>query len=157
LEKLILRKQAMIMCAKTSQKDVAKMINSLGELVDIPNEMEFDPDAKHFYKQHDVDYEVRNSGGVVKAANRLKLNLYFDPVRRAQELVEIQTCIHMQKLSLDDMHKSKAPMPDDAAIKRDYCYHTVLYEPDTRFFQDFKLNEKKIEKIKSNSGFFFNY
>ena len=46
LEKYILQGQSMIMCTKTSQKEVLKAIRGLGEFGARPDGMAVDPDAK---------------------------------------------------------------------------------------------------------------
>jgi hypothetical protein len=45
-------------------------------------------------------------------------------------------------------------MPDDAAIKRDYRYHKVVYDRSTRMLKDFELNVEKVDDAIKHSGFF---
>ena len=41
-----------------------------------------------YYKQYaDLEYQIEGQRSNVKQADRLKLNLYFDPMRRSGELV----------------------------------------------------------------------
>jgi hypothetical protein len=87
LEKYILREQSMVMCVKTERKDVAKAIEGLGEFSARPDEMSVDPDAKIYHKQFNIDYEVESTEQTTKMSDRLKLNLFFDPVRRGLELI----------------------------------------------------------------------
>lgn len=154
LEKYILRGQSMIMCAKTGQKDIVKIIHGFGEFSDRPEEMEIDPDARIYYKQFDIHYEVESIGTSSKEADRLKLNLYFDPVRRSLELMNLDITLMQQKTALDELLKNKSVLDDDAATKRNYCYYKITYEPFTKVIQSFEVNQKKIEKAKSLSGFF---
>jgi transposase len=58
LEKYILRGQHMIMCVKTSQKDVAKTINELDDFGAVPKSMEVETKAKLFFKQYDIDLKL---------------------------------------------------------------------------------------------------
>lgn len=95
LEKYILRGQPMVMCAKTGQREVAKAIQGLGEFGAIPEGMAIDPDARIYYRQFDIDYEVESIGRSSKASDRLKLNLFFDPVRRGIELMELGIAISL--------------------------------------------------------------
>jgi len=89
LEKYILQGKSMVMATKTGQKEVAKTIRGLGEFGAIPEGMTVDPDAKIYYKQYDIDYMVESTGQSVKVSDRLRLNLYFDPIRRGLELMEL--------------------------------------------------------------------
>ena len=154
LEKYILRGQSMVMCAKTGQKEVVNAIRSLGEFGARPDGMIVDPSAKIYYKQYDVDYKVESSGQSIKASNQLKLNLYFDPVRRGLELMELDIALSLQEASLGKLLENSHILDGDAAIKRDYCYYKVTYDPATRVIKSFELNEKKVEKARSLSGFF---
>ena len=154
LEKYILRGQSMIMCAKTGQKEVVKAIRGFGEFGARPEEMAVDPDARVYYKQYDIDYEVESIGHSTKASNRLKLNLYFDPIRRGFELMELDIALSLQKAALGELLKNRGILGDDATIRRDYCYYKVIYDPATRVIRSFELNEKKTAKARSLSGFF---
>jgi transposase len=154
LEKYILRGQSMVMCTKTGQKEVAKAIKGLGEFGTRPEGMAVDPDAKIYYKQYDIDYEVESIGATTKAANRLKLNLYFDPIRRSLELMELDIALTLQEAALKELLKNKSVPDDDATIKRDYCYYKVVHDPVTRVIRSFEPNEKKIAHARNFSGFF---
>jgi len=154
LEKYILRGQPMVMCAKTGQKEVAKAIQELGEFGARPEGMDIDPDARIYYRQYDIDYEVESTGVSSKNADRLKVNLYFDPIRRGLELMELDIALTLQKAALDELLKNKSVLDDEATIKRDYCYYKVVYDPATMVIQSFEPNEKKVAKAHSLSGFF---
>ncbi|GHV48154.1 hypothetical protein FACS1894204_12230 [Synergistales bacterium] len=154
LEKYILRGQSMVMCAKTGQKEVAKAIQELGDFGVRPEEMEVDPDARIYYRQYNIDYEVASIGTSSKKSDRLKLNLYFDPIRRSLELMELDIALSIQKTALDELLKNKSVMNEEAAIKHDYCYYNVLCDPTTMVIQSFEINEKKVTKARKFSGFF---
>jgi transposase len=154
LEKYILRGQSMIMRTKTSQKEAAKAIRELGDFGARPEGMAVDPDAKIYYRQYDIDYEVESIGAATKSADRLKLNLYFDPIRRSLELMELDISLALQRAALDEPQKNKSVLDDDAAIKRDYCYYKVVYDSATRIIQSFEVNEKKVAHARNFSGFF---
>ena len=154
LENYILRGQSMVMCAKTGQKEVVNAIRNLGEFGARPEGMVVDPGAKVYYKQYDIDYKVESTGQAVKASKRLKLNLYFDPVRRGLELMELDIALSLQEASLGELLENNSVLDGDYAIKRDYCYYKVAYDPATRVIKSFELNEKKIAKARNLSGFF---
>jgi transposase len=93
LEKMINDEHSLVMCAKTRQKEVAKIINSIPEFGVMPEEMEIDSEQKLYYRQYDIDYEFENSVKLRKETARLKVNLYFDPIRRCHELIDLEISI----------------------------------------------------------------
>jgi hypothetical protein len=154
LEKYILRGQSIVMCVKTGQADVLKTIRELGEFGARPEGMVVDPDAKVYHKQYEIEYEVKSIGKTAKNADRLKLNLYFDPVRRGLELMELDITLSFQEASLNELLQNNGMFADVATIRRDYCYYKINYDPATMTITSFALNEKKVEKARRLSGFF---
>jgi hypothetical protein len=154
LEKYILRGQPMVMCAKTGQRDVAKAIRELGEFGARPDGMEVDPDAKIYHIQYEIHYTVQSIGQSVKASERLKLNLYFDPVRRSEEVLSLEIGVQAQRDRLGQLKAERSALEDDASLKRHFCCFELEYDPATRVLESYRLNEKKVEKAKRTSGFF---
>ena len=116
--------------------------------------MAVDPDAKIYYKQYDIEYVVESIGGSAKTSDRLKLNLYFDPVRRGLELMERDIAMSLQETALRELLESCGVLGEDTAIKREYSYYKVIYDLVTRVITSFELDEKKVAKARSLSGFF---
>ena len=154
LEKYLLRGQSAVMCVKAGQRDAAKAIKELGEFGARPEGMTVHPAAKMYFKQYDIDYKVESIGQSVRYSDRLKLNLYFDPVRRGLELMELDIALSLQETSLNELLVSRAIMDDDATIKRCFRYYDVVYDPATRQIKSFEPSVKKIEKARRFSGFF---
>ena len=154
LEKYILRGQSMVMCIKTGQKDVLKAIRSLKEFGARPEEMTVDSEAMVYHKQYDINYEIKSTGQATKTSDRLKLNLYFDPVRRGLDLMELDIALSFQEAALSDLQKSKEALGDDGWIKREFSYYKVNYDPATRGLKSYEINENKVSKARSLSGFF---
>ena len=154
LEKYILRGQAIVMSVKTGQSEPAKAIMGLGEYGARPDGMVIDPDARVYHKQYDIDYVVKSTGQSAKSADRLKLNLYFDSIRRGLELMELDITLSYQEAALNELLRNKGTFEDAASIKRDYSYYNVTYDPATMAIKSFELNEKKIDKARRLSGFF---
>jgi hypothetical protein len=154
LEKYILRGQSMVTSVKTGQNEVAHVIRGLGEFGGRPDGMTVDSDVRIYYKQYDIDYKVESIGQAVKASDRLKLNLYFDPIRRGLELMELDIALSFQEAALNELLENESALGDDATIRRDYNYYKVVYDDTTRVIKSFKLNEKKVAKARSFSGFF---
>jgi len=142
------------MCAKTGQKNVAKVIQGFGEFGARPDEMAVDPEAMVYHKQYDIDYEVESTGQSTKRSDRLKLNLFFDPVRKGMELMELDIALAFQGTALGELLEGNATLGDDAWIKREFGYYKVSYDPVTREIRSYELNESKVAKARSLSGFF---
>ena len=154
LEKYISRGQSMVMCVKVGQKIVANMIDSFKEFDTRPKEMTVDPEARLYHKQYDIDYQVESVGQSAKDSDKLKLNLYFDPIRRGQELMTLDITLSFQETALTEIQKSGDALGNDALIKREYNYYKVAYDTKTRKIKSFELNEKKVAKAVRLSGFF---
>jgi hypothetical protein len=154
LEKYLLCGQSAVMCVKTGQRDAAKAIKELGEFGTRPEGMTVDPEAKIYYKQYDMDYKVESTGQAVRSSDHLKLNLYFDPVRRGLELMELDIALSIQEAALNELLARNAVMDDDATVKRIYSHYIVICDPATRAVEFFVPNVKKIEKARKFSGFF---
>ena len=154
LEKYILRSQSAVMCVKTGQSEVLKAIKELGEYGARPDGMTVDPVAMVYHKQYDVEYEVGSTGQSTKKSDRLRLNLYFDSVRRSLELMNLDIALSFQQASLEELLLNNGTFVDAAAIARDYSYYNVTYDPATMTIQSYEINEKKVEKSRRLSGFF---
>ncbi|WP_435645231.1 hypothetical protein [Butyricicoccus porcorum] len=89
----------------------------------------------------------------MKKADKLKLNLYFDPIRRGQELIDLDIAIKAQAEALEDIRIRKLPPDDDATISRVYRFYTLNYDADTRILTSFILNEKKVTKARREAVF----
>ena len=156
LEIYIDKKQPMIMGTKVGQKHVRKEIDAFGTFDHHPEEMEIDPKERIYYKQYDLEYQIKGRRDNAKKADRLKLNLYFDPMRRSGELIDLDVAIKAQKESLEKLLKDQFPLDDDITIKKAYCYFKLDYNETTRLLKGFSLDEKKVDRKKREAGFFAN-
>ncbi|MGN1232943.1 MAG: transposase, partial [Candidatus Cryptobacteroides sp.] len=156
LEMYIDRKQRMIMGTKTGQAHVRKQIDAFGEFGHHPEGMEIDPEERIYYKQFDLEYQIEGKRDNVKTADKLRLNLYFDPIRRSQEFIDLDIAIQAQGAALEEIRQRKLPLDDDATIARIYRFYKLDYEADTRVLNSFALDTRKVEKVRRESGFFAN-
>jgi hypothetical protein len=60
LEKMIERGQAMVMCTKVGQRDVAQVIREIGPFDTRPDEMMINSEVRIYYKQYDIEYFIEN-------------------------------------------------------------------------------------------------
>jgi hypothetical protein len=154
IEGMITKGQAMVMCTKVGQRHVMAAIDALGAFSARPDGMEIDPETRLYFSQADIDYEVDHRAGKAKAADRLRLSLYFDAVRRSDELTQLDIDIDAQKALLKGMSGAGTPIDDAGSLKRTCRYFKVVFSEGTSVVESFKLNEKKIERAKKTSGFF---
>ena len=154
LEKYILRGQPMVMCIKMHQKLVLDRIAEFGVIDGKPGDMTFDPDSKLYYKQYGLEYDVMGNGDTVHHADRMKLDLFYDPFRRASDQTDLEIGIEMQRRALQEILDVSGTMDDDASIKRNYNWYDVVYNPSDRKLISFSLNEKKVANARKTSGFF---
>lgn len=154
LERYILNGQKMVMCVKEGQSFVLKHILDYGYFAGAPEQMSFDLDTKVFYKQYDIDYRVGGNGETVHKADKFKLNIYFDSIKRGSDIMNLSAEIEMQRRALQEMKDNSFPLDDDATVKRLYKWFTIDYNPNTRIIKEFKLNEKKASNARRTSGFY---
>ena len=154
LEKYILQGQRMIMCVKSSQREALKAIESLGEFKTRPEHMGIDPDAGQYFKEFDVDYEVNGADGSVVKANRLKLHLYFNPVRRAQQLFQLDLEVAGQEAALRKLLEGGDALRDVAVTRRDNRFHKLDLDMATGKLKSFERDEKKLAKTERLCGFY---
>jgi len=154
LEKYILRGQSIVMCVRSGQGESLKSIRELGTFGARPEGMTVDADARIYHKQYEIEYDVKSTGKSVKKADRLKLNLYFDPIRRGLELMELDIALSYQEASLEWLLQNNGSFASDTEVKRNYSYFKVTYDPATMAIKSFEQNAKKIEKARELSGFF---
>lgn len=154
LERYILRKQPMIMFVKVHQRLVMEKILELGAFAGRPDGMRIDAETRIYHKQYDMEYEVAGKGDSITMADRLKLNLYFDAVRRGEELTSLDIAIESQRTALEAIRDAGEPLDDDVTIKKNYNWFNIEYETSDRTLVSFTVNGKKVENAKRASGFF---
>ena len=156
LEIYIDRKQPMIMGTKVGQKHVRREIDAFGTFDHHPEGMEIDAKERIYYKQYDLEYQIEGRRDNIKQADMLKLNLYFDPMRRSSELLDLDIAVTTQQKALEKLLADQLPLDDDATISRAYCYYKLEYNETTRLLRSFSLDVKKVERKKREAGFFAN-
>jgi len=157
LEYFIDKKQAVITGVKTRQKFILDKIKDFGEFNRLPeNEMTIDTKERIYYQQYNLEYQIEGMSNNVKKADNLKLNLYFDPVRRSQELIDIDISRVEQAESLQAILEERSPLDVDSRLKKHYWLYNLTYDEETRILTSFSLNEKKLKMSRTVAGFFAN-
>ncbi|MDR1165454.1 MAG: transposase [Deltaproteobacteria bacterium] len=153
LNKFILRGQSIVMCTKTSNKEVANIIMELGDIGTRPETMKVDHDTDIYYKQYDIDHEIKGADSTIKSSNKLKLNLFFNSFNRAKDQLVLDKEKSNQEDELNELFKNKTEV-DARTIKNEFCYYTVTINPKTRTIESFDIDKQKVSKAIKASGFF---
>jgi len=155
IEQYILSDRKVIMSIKVGLKIVRDRIKAFGDFGARPAGMEFDSSSKVYFKQYDVPYEVVSNGGKIKKADRLHLNLYFDPIRRGNDQLQVDLDVAIQGESLEKMKKEGLSLDNDM-LEHDYPYYRVELTKRGRI-KAFELDVKKRDNALEDSGFFANF
>ena len=171
LEEYILRSQKMIMCVKAGSGFALETIKSLGNYQFVPDGFELSYAKELYYRQMDIPYTVQKEDGTTKAADRLKLNLYFDPVRRSIELKKIDLVQRGTKEELDELIREKATIlePEDFQKKHPYMKLTfktipasnwvephgkIIPIPEHEILTGYERDDEAISRARKTAGFF---
>jgi len=154
IEQYILSDRKVLMSITVGLKIVKDKIKAFGDFGARPTDMELDSSSKIYYKQYDVPYEVVNNGGKIKKADRLHLNLYFDPIRRGNDQLQVDLDVAIQGESLEKVKKEGLSLDHDI-LEHDYPYYKVELTKKGRI-KTYELDEKKRDSALEDSGFFAN-
>lgn len=156
LERYILRGQPMIMSVSVHQDMILRRIKEFGVIDGRPEGMDIDVKTRVYHKQYEIDYEVKGNGDTVHKADKMRLNLYFNAVRRGEELSALDAAVEAQRLALQKIQEEGLTLDDDATIKRNYNWFIVKYRESDRTILSFSVNEKKVSNARKTAGFFAN-
>ena len=109
LETFIAREQKVITSVKVSQGEALRLIKSLDMGKGYPEGMSAAPGENIYYMQRECEYAVKGNGDNVIEARKYKLNLYFNPFRRAEDRLAIEQAAVEQSLLMDDIIKKGSP------------------------------------------------
>lgn len=155
IEKYILKDQRAIMCVKVGLKIVLDKIKELGNFSAKPDGMNIDVVSKLYYKQYDLDYEVKSKGETLKKADRLKLNLYFNSALRGEQQRNLDVKIAGQELSIEMAIANKEEVTDEKGFANEHDFFKIELNTDATI-KSYCLNEKKYEDATITMGFFAN-
>lgn len=152
LERFIAKGTRAVMAVKVGQKMVLDKIRALGQIAAKPDGMTFDSENKVYYRQYGIDYEIKTPVGI-KKADRLKLNLYFEPTVRGEQIIGIDLKVQGQEAALKAMKEAGEIAPDKDVLRRDYSFFNVELT-DEGLIKDYQLNRKKYDETMLTMGFF---
>ena len=146
--------RAVIMAVKTNCRMVLERIDALGEFGAKPDGMRIDPGTGYYFRQYDIPYSVVCTNGKEKAADRLRLNLYFDPEKRGRDQRNLDLDMESQRAALEHIMSEGLAVDDDVASK-DFRLFVVDTDGDGHV-KSFSPDEKRYAAEMRTSGFFAN-
>lgn len=156
LERYILDGQPLIMWVRIKQRMIMNRIREFGNFSHAPEKMSIDADSRLYYRQYDLDYTIDIRKNCQKKADRLKLNLYFNPIVRSEMLLQLDIDIERQRNALREISASALPIDDEVSARRNYKYFKLEIEKGRRKLLSFTLDEKKVNEAKLTAGFYAN-
>lgn len=153
LESFILEQVAFIMATKVGQAHVRDIIASFAPFPARPAEMHYDRKSGLYHLQRLVGYEVQGDEGPAVAADRLRVNLYFDPLLRSEETRDLDAILYDLEEELSST-VGRAPADGRAALKKRCAYYKLTFAGTHGPLVSYERDEKKIERRLRDAGFF---
>jgi len=153
IEEMIRKHRRAVMCIKTCTSLVSERIQAFGDFTVRPDGMELDLDAKCYMAQYSLEYKVRGNGQCVHEADRMKLNLYFDPVRRSSETVSLDAELKSDTLELESIVASGEKLDSIMAFRKEYPLFELEFDEEKSMLKSFRPDSRKLENTRRLSGF----
>ena len=155
LEVYIAKNQKVITSVKCGQGEALKAIKSIDLSTGVPEGMTFSKDTNLFYKQYDLDYKVQGNGEHVIEADRLKLNVYFDIHKRADDLARVQMAITTQTEVVQAVFEAGKPVPkeDRETFRKENNFMKIAFWKSGKV-RSFEVDKDAVRKATLTSGFF---
>ena len=152
---LFLRKgHPFIMCTKVGWAVVGDAIDSLigGWDGTRPDCFTLDPDYRLYRHQQEIPYSITRNSGREEQVKGLELNLYFDPVRRGADALQIDLDRQSQEQELTAViHEGLEVSAKEA--KECFCYYRVNYDREKKRILSYQPDDKAVAKALRLSGF----
>ena len=153
LELYIARGQKVISSVKVSQGEVLKLIKSLDMSKGFPKGMSAAKKDSVYYMQREGEYAVGGNGDNVIEAKKYKVNLYFNPFKRAEDQMDLERATDEQCQMMDEIIASKEPVADmDDTVKRFNLLNIKFRKNGS--VASYTVNEEKKDVMLLTAGFF---
>ena len=153
LELYISKGQKVITSVKVSGGDVLEKIKAIDMSRGFPLGMTIAPKDNLYYAQYDMDYSVKGNGDNVIKADRYKLNLYLNPLKRSEKICDIQHSVAEQSAEVELMMASKAPVADREDTVKRFNLLEISFNADDSI-KAYAVNQKKLDTMLFTAGFF---
>ena len=131
------------------------VLTSIDLSTGVPEGMSFSKDTNLFYKQYNLDYKVQGNGNHVIDADRLKLNVYFDIHKRADDLARVQMAITTQTELVQAVYETGKPVPkeDRETFRKENNFMNIAFWKSGKI-RSFEVDKDAVKKATLTSGFF---
>lgn len=153
LETYIARGQKMITSVKVTQGEVLKIIKSLDMSMGYPAGMTVAPKEKLYYMQRDGEYAVEGNGSNIIPAKKYKINLYFNPFKRAEDQLAMEQSASEQAMMMDEIVKGGLPVEDTDDTVWRFNLLSIVFNEDGSV-ASYSVNRDKMASMLLTSGFF---
>jgi transposase len=154
LELLMKREHPFVMCSKVNWSLVSSVIDSLGIAGDgtRPECFSIDPQYRMYHYQQALGYTINLNGGRTRESKDLRLNLYYDPTRRGNDIVQIDIDTLNQEKELNVLIV-KGLEVTQKEVKRYFPYFSVTLDTTGKYVTEFTPNKEAAAKALKLSGF----
>ena len=153
LELYISKGQKVITSVKVTGGDVLDKIKAIDMSRGFPKGMTIAPKDNLYYAQYDMEYSVKGNGDNVIKADKYRLNLYYNPLKRGEKICDIQHSVSEQSEEVGLLIKSGEPVADrEDTVKRFNLLEISFNDDDT--VKSYTVNQKKVDAMLLTAGFF---
>jgi len=130
IDRFIVEDVSIIACMRAGIGFALSRIKQLGTFSFVPNGFVLDEDLDLYIAQFDLERTVTMSDGSKKQSDRLKLNLYFDPVRRSRVLKDLDKSRSEERAALDELIANKVlyTLDEVEAIGEEYYLFNLKWK-----------------------------
>ena len=115
------------MATKTNNRYVKEAIRSISWNDSHPIEMKVDSENRIYYIQKKLKYQYQDKNGNIVEANNLRLNLYFDPLKKCTELLDIDIDIMNQEEEIRRIIIDKEIVYNQSILKDRFKYFSLQF------------------------------
>lgn len=153
LELYIAKGQKVITSVKVTGSDVMAKIKAIDMSHGFPQGMTIAPKDNLYYAQYDMEYSVKGNGDNVIKADKYRLNLYYNPLKRGEKICDIQHSVSEQSAEVDLLIKSKEAVADrEDTVRRFNLLEISFNDYDT--VKSYTVNQKRLDAMLLTAGFF---
>lgn len=146
LGRYIAARVPMVMCVDAKQSFVGKRIQDLQFLGDKPVGMEADGQNARFFRQYLLDGWL----------DGCRLNLFFNPDRRAAELAQIDAEIAAQGRALEEIRRYALLLDDKRSARRNYYLYDLELDASGQEIRSFAPSGQAIARLRTAAGYYAN-
>lgn len=151
-EAAIQHNRSLITAVSTSRAIVSHRIDAYQTFDVYPRGMALNTEMRVYLEQFDEKIKYRTKGGIKKDADKVKLNLYFDPATRAELSLAQDIKIAETRKMLDELKGVPGAVEDISEIRKICPYHKIEFNDGV--ITGYITNQRKIVKERKGFGFF---